>query len=202
LNRPDSFDIFKKLNLNEPDLRKKTATIGEKRIVKFTLFNKPDVKFGDGNFILNGYRGFNLASYEHVFLDKFSSILLGEDKFYLIKEKVANAYIEGTFDKKYSSKIISGEAIKQILKKLEIFGRGPLELHRYQRNQIIIKNTNNPYLEDYFALFGKLDNNLSIDMLSRLLRIAFEKYFNKKFEIKLSTKINVKENYFELSFNQ
>ncbi len=173
-------EFFKKINLNEKLLRKRTGILGRKRKIKFSIFKKPDIKFGDGSFYLNNYQGFNLASYEHVLLDKFSYLLLGEKKFFKLKEIISKKYIKATLNKNLKSDLISKKSIQNLLEHLKIFGFGELKIYYFKGKKIIIKNLENPYLSDSYALFRKIDSELGLDMPAKLLKHAFKIYFNKE----------------------
>jgi predicted hydrocarbon binding protein len=193
---PNIPSFFKEIELSENDIRKKTELLGQKRNIKFKIFGKKDIKFGDGSFILKGYKGFNFASYELVLLDLFSLKLLGEKKFYDIKEKVAQAYIDNTENPKLSSKIIATKQIENLLEHMKIFGFGHLSLYRFQKNTILIKNEENPYVGDQINLFKKAEKT-SLDFLTRLFRISFKKYFDKDI-VASSRKISFKESFIEI----
>ncbi len=191
-------EFFKKIGLDEEAIRKKTEKMAKRRKINFKLFQRKDIKFGDGTFILNGCQGFNLASYEHVVLDKIIFLLLGEKPFFEIKEEMATAYIQDSFIKTLKTETLSQKSIIAVLERIKMFGYGSLEIYRFQKNLLIIKNENNPYINDQKAIFGKTDN-LSLDMLCRILRNSFKKYFNRDVSIK-PMKVNPSTSFLELRF--
>jgi predicted hydrocarbon binding protein len=197
INKPKAPVFFNKISLNEEYIRKRTAAIGQKRESKFRIFgSKQDVEFGDGRFIIKGIVGFNMASYELVLLDKIACGLLGEKKFSALKEKVASACASDTFDKTLCSKLLLTKNIQAVLDRIKLLAYGNLAVYRFQGNRIIIKNENNPYVQDQINIFGKSDKN-ALDTLLRVLRIAFEKYFGKKAEVK-AIKTSFRESFIQV----
>lgn len=188
--------FFKRLPFSEEKILKKSRLAALKRKINFRFFQIKNIKFGDGSFILEGYRGFNTSVYEHVLLDKFIFYLLGKDKFNILKDKMALIYVEDTFDKDLYTRIITQQDIQRIINHIQIFGLGRLQIYRYVKNEIIIRNFNNPYAEELINLFGKNDDS-SVDLLSRILKFAFEKYFGRKIKIK-TIKNSLAEAYFEI----
>lgn len=194
----EHFKFLDKLEWNSNEIIKKTKVTGEKRTISFSFLGKKDIKFGDGSFILKGYKGFNMASYEHLILDKITLSLLGNKRFKEIKEKVAQAYINDTFNSKIVSKTILMNNLKNLLEHLKIFGYGNLEIYRISGNNIIIKNENNPYAFDEKNLFGMIDN-LSSDMICKLILFGIKKYFNKSAEVSVM-KNSVNEAFIRINF--
>jgi hypothetical protein len=59
-----------------------------------------------------------------------------------------------------------------------MIGFGKLELYRGTGRTLIIRNANNPYAADEKAIFGAIDD-LPIDLVQRMVRSAFKRYFKK-----------------------
>lgn len=200
MKNPKKFKFFEKVKLNEKEIRKKTEMLGRKRKIKFSLMKKPNIHFGDGSFMLNGFQGFNLASYELVLLDFFTYKLVGEKKFNNIRGEVSKKYINGTFNKKYVSNNFSSKTIDLLFRNvLESFGFGSLTVKSFGKKKIIIQNENNPYFLDYVSLFKKKDA-FAMEMPARLIKDAFKKYFNKNVKIS-SLKCTPNKCFIELALN-
>jgi predicted hydrocarbon binding protein len=181
IKKCEQFTFVKKLKWNSEEVIKKTIINGQKRTIKFNFLGKKEVKFGDGSFSLRGYKGFNMASYEHVILDMIALSLVGKNKFEKIKDLVVEASIKDTLDKSIYSNVVSSKAITSFLNHIKLFGYGNLELYRVSGDNFIIKNSNNPYSYDEKNLFGKV-TDMSLSTVIRLLKFGFREYFNKDIE--------------------
>jgi predicted hydrocarbon binding protein len=194
---PPKFPFFARLKENEADIIEATRNMTMNRKSSFKILGKKDISFGDGSFILKGYTGFNLASYAVAILDMFSLELLGKEKFSSVKDKVAESFVQETFDERLKSKLVGAAGVSKILEKLSLFGFGKMELVRIFGSEILIKNTNNPYASDMKDIFGRLDE-ASFDNLRRILHFAFNSYFiGSSFGVSMGN-VSLKEAYFKV----
>lgn len=188
--------FFKKLDFKEDFVSERTRSLALKRKINFRFFQVKDLKFGDGSFVLRGYKGFNMAVYEHIVLDKIMLNLLGAKKFSFLKNKMAEIFIDETFNLSIKTSNFNSQAVIRLLEHIKMFGLGDLKIYRSTKDSIIIQNMNNPYSIDVKNIFGKLDNS-SVDLLMKLFVYSFKKYFDKKVKCEIM-KNALSESYFKI----
>ncbi len=175
---PPKFAFFKKLPFKEDYIAKKTRSMALKRKLNFSLFQRKNITFGDGSFILKGNQGFNMSVYEHIMLDKILLALLGQKKFSALKDEVARIIVEDTFDKTLHGAKMTAQNVTRMLQSLMSIGYGRLALARIAGNSCIIMSDNNSYMNDSREIFGGV-NPLGVDLISKIVREGFKQYFGR-----------------------
>jgi predicted hydrocarbon binding protein len=181
IKQPETCNLVKKAGLKEEDIFQKALKLYSGRKGSFTILQKKDVNFGDGSFVLKGLKGGLIEIYAVTILDYVMSKVYGE-KYNKVLELTAKEAIK-SLNLGAKKKNESLSSLQERLSKLDLLGYGHFNAVRFTGNTLIVKNSTNPYPDEYKFIFGPSKKPVDI-YPTYLLKAVMETVFDKKISVK------------------
>jgi predicted hydrocarbon binding protein len=167
--------LLQQLKLDEEFLYKKGLDLYFGRQHSFKIITKRNVKFGDGNFMIDKFSGCVIGIMAFTILNHVLQEKLGDKKTEYF-DKITRKQTENIRALYPDIKIYNERNLLKVFEILQNFGFGSFRVTQSSKTRIIIANTNNPMTDDHKSFFGISKNPVDLyvtHLLKNTLSVMF-----------------------------